>query len=147
MVAPREEDALNEQVSESCLCGVVGFTIRPPSLYCGHCHCSICRRHHGAGYVTGFGIKCDQPSSDAGEDQLVRYASSGHTTRSFCGRCGSSLFYEPAEHADQLDIVLASMNCPIDRLPQLHVYFDDRADWVFAEDSLPRIGGAPGGSP
>jgi hypothetical protein len=134
-------------VTGSCLCGAVAFTVRLPTLFCGHCHCSMCRRNHGAGYVTWFSVPRSQIRLDAGEGELVRYRSSEHGTRSFCRRCGSSLFCESANHADHVDVTLASMHAPIDRPPQLHVYFDDRAPWVFADDGLPRLGGASGLEP
>ena len=37
-------------------------------------------------------------------------------------------------------MVLANLAGPIDREPQLHVYFDDRVDWIHVADDLPRIG-------
>ena len=46
-----------------------------------------------------------------------------------------------------MDVVLANMDGPIDRPPQVHVYFDDRADWVFVDDGLPRLGGSTGMEP
>jgi hypothetical protein len=114
-----------------------------PTLFCGHCHCSMCRRAHGAGYVTWLAIPRGQFRLDAGEERLVRFRSSHHGTRSFCGRCGSTLFCETTHHPDVVDIVLANMNDPIDRPPQAHFYFDDRVDWVCVEDGLPRFGGPP----
>ena len=36
-----------------------------------------------------------------------------------------SLFCENEQHAERVDIVLANAHGPIDRAPQLHVYFDD----------------------
>ena len=39
-----------------CLCGAVRFTVTLPSLFCGHCHCTLCQRSHGAGYVTWFAV-------------------------------------------------------------------------------------------
>lgn len=137
----------DDNVSGSCLCGAIRFSVRPPTLFCGHCHCSMCRRNHGAGYVTWFAVPRDRFSLDAGDAELRRFASSDHGSRSFCGRCGSSLFCESSEHPDQVDIVLANMDGPIDRPPQVHVYFDDRAEWVFADDGLPRLGGATGMEP
>ncbi|MEN8185192.1 MAG: GFA family protein [Myxococcota bacterium] len=137
----------DEVVPGACLCGAIRFSVRLPTLFCGHCHCSICRRNHGAGFVTWFAVPRSQFSLDAGEGELQRFRSSDHGTRSFCRRCGSSLFCESTEHADQIDIVLANMAGPIDRPPQVHVYFDDRAPWVMAEDGLPRLGGATGQEP
>ena len=104
----------------------------------------MCRRVHGAGYVTWFSVARDQFALDDGEDRLVRYQSSDHGTRSFCGRCGSTLFCETTKHADRIDIVLANMEGPIDRDPEGHVYFDDRARWIVVNDGLPRLGGTSG---
>jgi hypothetical protein len=52
----------------------------------------MCRRSHGAGYVTWLAVPRAQFSLDKGDEQLVRFRSSHHGTRSFCGRCGSTLF-------------------------------------------------------
>ena len=82
-----------------------------------------------------------QFSLDKGDEQLVRFRSSHHGTRSFCGRCGSTLFCETTHYPDMVDIVLANMNEPIDRPPQAHFYIDDRVDWVCVDDGLPRLGG------
>jgi hypothetical protein len=107
----------------------------------------MCRRSHGAGYVTWIGVGYDAFRFDKGEDALVRFRSSEHGTRSFCGSCGSTLFCESTRHPDQIDIVLANLDGPIDREPQGHFYFDDRADWVRADDGLPRFGGKTGLEP
>jgi hypothetical protein len=102
---------------------------------------------HGAGYVTWLAVPPERFSLDAGEADLVRFASSDHGTRSFCARCGSTLLCESTRHPDRVDIVLANMQDPIDRKPQLHFYFDDRADWVAVDDGLPRLGGGTGMEP
>lgn len=139
--------ANQDAVRGACLCGAVRFRVSLPSLFCGHCHCSMCQRSHGAGYVTWFAVPRGQLAFDSGEQQLVRFRSSEHGTRSFCGRCGSSLFCESTRHPEQVDIVLANMQGAIDRPPQVHVFFDDRAPWVAVDDGLPRLGGATGLEP
>lgn len=135
------------RVEGACLCGAVRFSVGFPSRFCGHCHCTMCQRNHGAAYVTWFGVDRDRFRVDQGEERLVVYESSEHGKRSFCGRCGSSLFCELSEHPDQVDVVLANMTGPIDLAPQAHVFFDDRADWVVVEDGLPRLGGKTGMEP
>jgi hypothetical protein len=140
-------DMADSMISGSCLCGTVRFGVRLPSLFCGHCHCSMCRRNHGAGFVTWFAVPRAQLEVQAGARELRRYSSSTHGSRSFCGRCGSSLFCESEKHPEQVDIPLANVDAPIDRLPQVHVYFDDRAPWVEVSDDLPRLGGKSGMEP
>lgn len=134
-------------VSGGCLCGAVRFEIELPTLLCVHCHCTMCRRHHGAGYVTWFTLPRSRWRVTAGGDVLRRHASSDHAFRSFCSVCGSSLFFETSQRADQIDVVLANMDGPIDRAPQLHIFFDDRVDWVEVGDFLPRLGGDAGMEP
>lgn len=133
--------------SGSCLCGAVRFTVTLPTAYCAHCHCSMCRRNHGAAYVTWFGVRRDRLVLEAGAGALTRYASSEHGTRSFCSRCGSSLFCDHADQPDRVNVVLAAMHAPIDREPQLHAFFDSRAPWIAIADDLPRLGGKTGFEP
>src|SRR5438876_8981815 len=134
-------------VSGACLCGAVRFEIETPTLFSAHCHCSMCRRAHGAGFVTWIGVPYERFRVRAGEDRLVRYRSSDHGTRSFCGTCGSSLFCESTNHPDWIDVVLANLEGPIDRAPESHIFIDDRAAWVAIGDGLPRCGGPTGLEP
>jgi hypothetical protein len=136
-----------KQVRGGCLCGAIRFTVTTPTVFCGHCHCSMCRRNHGAAYVTWFAVARSQVSIDCGSDLLTRYESSEHGSRSFCSRCGSSLFCVSNRHPEIIDIPLANMDSPIDRLPESHLYFDDRAAWTIVADDLPRLGGSSGLQP
>jgi hypothetical protein len=134
-------------VSGRCFCGAVRFEVTAPTLFCGHCHCSMCRRAHGAAFVTWFGVPYERFRVSAGEDRLVRRKSSDHGTRSFCGSCGSQLFCESTNHPDWIDVTLASMEGPIDREPEGHFHVDDRAPWTRLDDGLPRFGGPTGLEP
>ena len=130
-----------------CFCGAVQFEAVPPTLFCAHCHCTMCQRSHGAGYVTWIAVPRSRFALTHGADVLVQHKSSDHGTRSFCGTCGSSLFCESTRHPDQVDIVLANVDGPIDREPELHVFWSDRAPWVRVGDGLPKLGGETGEEP
>jgi hypothetical protein len=134
-------------VPGACLCGGVRFRIELPTLFCAHCHCSMCRRNHGAAYVTWVGAARERLALEAGAELLVRYASSQHGSRSFCSRCGTSLFCENEAHPERVDIPLANLLAPIDREPQLHFFSDDRAAWTAIGDTLPQLGGKTGLEP
>lgn len=130
-----------------CLCGGVRFEVEPPTKWCAHCHCSLCRRAHGAGCVTWFGVARDQFRLDDAGQLLAWYRSTPGARRGFCSRCGSTLFFEGERWPDERHIALAAMDGPIDREPQAHVFFDSGAPWVHVADDLPRLGGDSGTEP
>lgn len=136
-----------QEVTGQCLCGAVRFVITLPTKWCAHCHCSMCRRAHGAAFVTFCGVQAGQLRLVAGEDALVRYASSSAARRSFCGKCGSTLFFEGERWPDEVHVVRANIDGEIDRAPQVHCYFDRHVDWVELADTLPRLGGPEGNQP
>ncbi len=133
-------------VPGSCFCGAVQFTIELPTLFCGHCHCSMCRRPHGAAFVTWTAVPPKQLKINAGDEQITQFESGPPKgVRSFCSKCGSHLFCQVEE--DVIDIAMAALNGPIDRLPEEHYYYDSRADWVEINDDLPKLGGEDGMQP
>jgi hypothetical protein len=107
----------------------------------------MCRRNHGAGYVTWFAVPRERLLVEHGAEDLARYESSTHGSRAFCKRCGSSLFCDSTHFPDRIDIALGAMHDPIDRAPQCHTYFDSRASWITVADGLPRLGGKTGFEP
>jgi len=132
-------------VTGSCFCGAVRFEIELPTLFCGHCHCSMCRRPHGAAFVTWTAVPPERFRITAGEDDLVRFQSSAQGTRSFCRTCGSQMFCQT--EPEVIDVALAALHGPIDRVPGAHWYYDSRAPWTVVSDDLPKLGGASGMEP
>ena len=133
-------EQMADTVKGACLCGAVQFEVTLPTLGCCHCHCSICRRFLGAGYGTFFQVPRGRFRFLAGEAHIRRFRSSATVQRAFCGTCGSALFGE-MEQFGIVSVTLASMLGPIDREPERHVCWDDRAPWVRIGDDLPRLGG------
>ncbi|TDI62870.1 MAG: GFA family protein [Alphaproteobacteria bacterium] len=136
-----------ETISGGCLCGAVVFEFDTPSLWAAHCHCTMCRRAHGAAYVTWVGVRESGFRITKGDADLVHYDSSDHLTRSFCGRCGSSILCNDHRHDSVIDITLANLHSPLDRAVSSHIYFDCRAGWVDIDDDLQKRGGDTGLEP
>lgn len=134
-----------ERVKGSCFCGEIEFVIELPTKFCGHCHCSMCRRPHGANFVTWVGVSPEQFSIAAGQEIITTYQSSEHGMRSFCRICGSQMFCQT--HVDVIDIALAALHGKIDRDPEVHWYYDSRAEWTEVNDDLPKLGGENGTTP
>src|SRR6202000_861765 len=76
-----------------CLCGRVGFEIDTPARWAWHDHSAASRRAHGAAYATYVGSWRKRFRITKGKTQVARYEDKD-TARSFCGNCGTPLFYE-----------------------------------------------------
>ena len=127
------------------------FEIELPTVFCAHCHCSMCRRPHGASFVTWTAVPPERFFIVAGEEHLKTYESSPDGRRQFCDLCGTQLFCwhisARGESPKVIDVTLASLDGPIDRPPSAHVYFDSRAEWTVVNDDLPKLGGTTGMEP
>ncbi len=129
----------------ACLCGAVGFALRAPMKWCAHCHCTMCRRAHGAAIVTWVGVVTEQFTLVRGDAELRWYRSSPPAERGFCSRCGSTLFFRSERWPGEVHVVLANLDDPLPLAPQAHVFWGDHVEWLTPADDLPRLG-APGGA-
>ncbi|MBT8039846.1 MAG: GFA family protein [Xanthomonadales bacterium] len=119
-----------------CLCRAVSFELRFPSKWCAHCHCGMCRRAHGAGFVTWAGFDEGHFEVTAGNDQLAWYRSSTAAQRGFCRRCGSSMLFQSSRWPGEMHVALGSIHGPIDRKPEANVCMDNHVDWMPVDQDL-----------
>ena len=125
----------------SCLCGDVGFVLAFPSKWVAHCHCSLCRRAHGAGVVSWVGMHEEDVAIADPHARLQWFASTPAARRGFCARCGSPLFFRSPRWPGELHVALAALHDPADRAPQAHAYWDAHVPWLALDpnDGLKRI--------
>ncbi|GMV59328.1 MAG: hypothetical protein AMXMBFR72_24260 [Betaproteobacteria bacterium] len=121
-----------------CQCGALQFSVRFPTKWMAHCHCTMCRRAHGAAFVTWVGVE-DASFELADPDGLLRwYASSPGAERGFCSRCGSMLFFRSQRWPGEIHVVRANFDSALEREPQVHVFYDTRVSWFEVNDALPK---------
>lgn len=76
----------------------------------------------------------------------LRYQSSEHATRHFCGRCGTGLFYtNPVTFPDMVDIQTGTLDDPAAFPPVIHVQYAEAAPWMDGIADLPRFDRYPEG--
>lgn len=127
----------------SCLCGSVRYEITAPFAEVHHCHCSRCRKAHGAAFSTFGQASTDTLRVVAGQDTLRSYRSSPPVERSFCGTCGSSLLFRTGALPDAVWVALGTLDdTPSDR-PQAHIFVGSRAPWHDIVDDLPQFAEYP----
>jgi hypothetical protein len=127
-------------VAGGCACGAIKFVVTLPVLWCTHCHCHSCRRHHGAAIVTWFGV-ASANFRLSGREHLKWHVCSENAKRGFCGNCGSPFLFLTTRRPDEVHVARASLHDEVDTTPGSHIFFDQHVSWLPIEDSLPRFGG------
>jgi len=122
----------------SCLCQGVRFEIDGRLDHASHCHCSMCRKAHGAAFGTyGIGNTSDFRLL-SGTELIARYASSPGVTRTFCRRCGSTLQFISESSPDRLEVALGTLDGDPGLRPTHHIFVASRAPWFEITDGLPQ---------
>lgn len=119
-----------------CLCGTVRFRVEAPTLWCAHCHCTMCQRAHGAAFVTWVGAVAARATIEGAT--LRWHRSSPEAERGFCSTCGSTLFFRSSRWPGELHVVRANFDGAIDREPQAHVFWETHVPWFDVADALPK---------
>ncbi len=125
-------------VHGSCLCGAVRFRATLPTKWVAHCHCTYCRRAHGAPFVTWAGFAADQVLVEQDEQQPAWYESSPGARRAFCPKCGSPMFFESTRWPGEVHVARALIEGSVDRAPSAHVFFESHVPWLEVNDNLPK---------
>ncbi|WP_298608945.1 GFA family protein [uncultured Thiothrix sp.] len=122
-----------------CLCGKIRYEATQFETNMAHCHCSMCRKFHGAAFASFGSVKQENFRWVQGEAELAAYQAPNGTVRRFCKHCGSSLtFASSVDAVAIIEITLGSLDSDLERLPDAHIYVGSKADWDVISDGLPQ---------
>lgn len=130
-------------VRGSCLCGEVAWEAAPPFELMTHCHCSLCRKAHGAAFATFVAAPVAGFRFVRGEAGISRYESSPGFLRSFCGRCGSAV--PSVEEGERIFLPAGCLDDDPGVRPLAHIFVGSMAPWHALSDALPRFETMPPG--
>jgi hypothetical protein len=120
-----------------CLCGALTYELDGPYRTMVHCHCSMCRKHHGTGFATFAVAPVAGLRWTSGEGSIARFQSSQNGVRTFCRVCGSAGPTTIPEHR----VAAAPAACLEGDLgikPQCHIFVGSKAPWDEITDALPQ---------
>jgi hypothetical protein len=127
------------RIRGGCLCEAVRFSIAMPSRWVAHCHCGMCRRAHGAAFVTWMSVDGASLELDEGsEAALAWHRSSREAERGFCRHCGSPMLFRSRLWAEEVHVAVGALDEPPDRMPQAHAFWDAHVPWISADPELPK---------
>jgi hypothetical protein len=137
----------------SCLCGGVKFEITGPLLRPLNCHCTFCRKQHGAAFRSRARVRRTDFRWVNGEDLLSWYEATPGYRRGFCRVCGSPVVNraEPHSHLaqaqpqalDEFGIALGTLDDDPGIRPESHIFVRSKAPWFEITDDLPQYEGYP----
>ena len=133
------------QARGRCVCGAVRFEIDVPAVWAWHDHSEASRRAQGCAYATYVGSWKSRFRLLAGEESLSRYEDAERgTSRSFCSRCGTPVFYERARSPKMINIPRAIFETRTGREPRYHMHAGEIADWVYLGETMAPLKAYPG---
>ncbi|WP_081742282.1 GFA family protein [Pseudomonas sp. FGI182] len=132
---------MTETFQGSCLCAAVTYELLAPPKAVSHCHCSQCRKGHGAAFASYGSVPRSMLRILRGANSIKAFASSPTVVREFCAECGSTLFWSrlEGEFADWVSIALGTLDTPFLPRKQKHVHVDCAVPWYKLPNAHPQV--------
>ena len=127
-----------------CLCEGVAYRIEGELGPIFHCHCSRCRRWHGAAFRTRATIRSSQFSWTRGEELVKGFHSSEFVVKHFCSVCGSSLISTNDNDPEKIGVPLGGLDQAPTNKAEGHFFVGSKAPWLEITDGLPQYETWPG---
>jgi len=132
-------------ISASCLCGAIVFEIEIDTKKVYNCHCSQCRKAHGATFATQVFAKGDTLKFIKGQELLTEYKEK-KGVRAFCKQCGSNLMNYAEDKNIYLSVALSSIDGEHGIVPTAHANVESKAAWHNPSLDIPIFSGIPDGA-
>ncbi|PMQ09300.1 Glutathione-dependent formaldehyde-activating enzyme [Pseudomonas sp. AD21] len=136
---PDSLKSASQTLRGSCLCRAVKYQINSKPKAVTHCHCSQCRKSHGAAFASYGSVLRKDLELLRGTDDIKSYPSSEAVLRQFCTHCGASLFWSRSqgEFSDWISIALGTLDTAFIPDKQQHVEVTSKASWYEIQDHWP----------
>ena len=129
-----------------CLCGELRYRVDGPVFRMSRCHCSMCRKAHGAAFGTYLNTRAEHFAVTRGADRIGRYDASPEAVRTFCTRCGATLQWIARAPGAPIGIAAGTLDDDPGLRPERHIHVASKAPWYeLPDDGLPRPDGSDRG--
>lgn len=123
----------------SCLCGSVRYEVGGPVHDVHNCHCSMCRKSHGAAFSTFARLTAGDLRFVSGNEHVRAYRSSSQIERTFCDTCGSRLTVRFDGMPDAVWVSVGTLEDGAGVQPESHMFVGSKAPWLEISDGLPQF--------
>jgi hypothetical protein len=103
-----------------------------------NCHCSMCRKAHGAAFRSRARVRARDFRWIQGENLVTYFESSPGNHRGFCRVCGSPLLSKFDHDKEAYGLPLGALDDDPGVKPAMHVHVASKAPWHDITDDLPQ---------
>ena len=132
-MANTETAAPAVRATGSCLCGAVRFEVVGALRDVVECHCAMCRKTHG--HIGAYTATPKEGLRIVEARGLRWYRSSEQARRGFCGECGGTLFFEPA-NKDYVAIAAGTLDPPTGLKTVVQIHVNSAGDYYRIDESI-----------
>ncbi len=120
----------------ACLCNGVQFSVTGFNNQVANCHCTMCRKFHGAAFGTLVGVT--GLTWLAGNALLTEYVAGNGTIRTFCSCCGSSIGFRVANSTlTDIELAISLFSTDIPVVVDAQIFTRYKANWCKLADDVP----------
>ena len=135
---------MGDEISGSCLCGQIRFTVTGPFQRFALCHCSRCRKSTGSAHASNIFTLAGNIKWIAGEALVRRFELPTATrfSKCFCSHCGSPV---PSLSRDGQRLLIPAGCLDVDPgvRPQIRIFYADKAPWYENIEAVAPFDGPP----
>lgn len=130
--------ASKETLEGSCLCQKVRYRITGKVGPLTHCHCTNCRKAHGAAFASYLDVPRENLTFMSGEKDLVTYQAESGTKRAFCPDCGAVITCWGDDEPKVIEISAGTLDTPLGKTETHHIWVHSRVPWYEIRDDFPQ---------
>lgn len=125
-----------------CLCGKIEFEFDAKERIAINCHCSRCRKSHGAAFASQLFSSKSSLKFIKGNDELKEYHSESGI-RCFCSECGSRLMNYAHGTDNYLSIALSAIESEHEIEPVANAFVGSKARWYTPHNDIEQFEALP----
>ena len=119
-----------------CFCEQIRFRATGDATWVSYCHCRGCRKLTGAAFTVY--VCYPDTQVELVEDSPRVFEPSPGIRQSFCGRCGTSIWYEDDTLPGDVYFAIGVFDAPEQYVPESHGNVAEMLEWLRISDNLPR---------
>ncbi len=118
------------ELSGTCACGVVEYTIEKKARLLVNCHCGSCRKRNGSAFSTYAIIPKKFFTISRGDEHVKSYEAIDEGMKHFCHHCGTPIFNDNYKYPDHYMLYLGMLENQAKLRPKYNLYCDSQLPWV-----------------